>query len=257
MEGANIPVEDDFLVHATFQGQSLGTYGRSDVASDFGVAAPWDNGLSQGRATIAEEGNNRFLRVTYPANQYGPNNGGVQFEVDLGGTYSELFFSYRVRFASNFNFMKGGKLPGLVGGSSPSGCTKDKVGGFSARNMWRTGGDVDQYLYYPDRQNNCGDDWYYKDGNTTIEFQPGTWHTIEHRLIMGTAGQSDGLLEAWFDGKLSLSRNLRWKVSGATYGIDALYFSTFFGGGDSSWAPPSSQQADFDDFIVSETPITH
>lgn len=123
--------------------------------------------------------------------------------------------------------------------------------------MWRGGGNVEQYLCYPDRQNNCGDDWYFKDGGTKIQFSPGTWHTLEHRIVMGTAGQTDGLLQAWFDGDLVLNNNLRWKVSGATDGIDALYFSTFFGGGDSSWAPPSAQQADFDDFIVSDAPITH
>lgn len=61
----------------------------------------------------------------------------------------------------------------------------------------------------------------------------------------------------WIDGKKALDRTLKWRVSGANYGIDALYFSTFFGGSDSTWAPKSTQYADFDDFIVSDAPITH
>jgi hypothetical protein len=33
--------------------------------------------------------------------------------------------------------------------------------------------------------------------------------------------------------------------------IDGLFFSTFFGGGDSSWASPVDQHADFAGFAVS------
>lgn len=242
------------LVNATFQNQALGTYAQADVLADFGSTPTWNNGLSQGRASIVLEGTNKFLRVTYPAGKFGPSEGGVQFNVDLKGDYEELFFSYRVRFAAGFDFVQGGKLPGLVGGSSPSGCTTDLVGGFSARNMWRTGGQVEQYMYYPERTNRCGDDWKYG----TARFIPGTWHTMEHRIVMGTKGQANGIMQGFMDGKLLLSRtNVKWRVSGASYAIDTLYFSTFFGGSDTSWAPKSAQRIDFDDFIVSDEPITH
>ncbi|HSC86406.1 MAG TPA: hypothetical protein VLC09_04020 [Polyangiaceae bacterium] len=242
------------LVNATFQNQSTGTYTLGKVSADFGSSPSWDNGLSQGRASVVQEGSNKFLRVTYPANQFGPANGGVQFNVDLKGDYEELFFSYRVRFAPGFDFVNGGKLPGLVGGSSPSGCTTDLYNGFSARNMWRGGGIVEQYMYYPDRTNRCGDDWNY----SGARFVPGTWHTVEHRIRMGTKGQSNGVMQGWLDGKLLLNRtNVRWRTATAGYAIDTLYFSTFFGGSDSSWAPKSAQRVDFDDFIVSDQPIAH
>ncbi len=242
------------LVNATFQNQALGTYTQADVSADFGSTPSWNNGLSQGRASIVQEGSNKFLRVTYPAGKFGPGEGGVQFNVDLKGDYEELFFSYRVRFAAGFDFVQGGKLPGLVGGSSPSGCTTDLVGGFSARNMWRAGGQVEQYMYYPERTTRCGDDWKYG----TAKFIPGTWHTMEHRIAMGTNGQANGIMQGFMDGKLLLNRtNVKWRVSGANYAIDTLYFSTFFGGSDVSWAPRSSQRIDFDDFVVSDKPITH
>jgi hypothetical protein len=65
-------------------------------------------------------------------------------------------------------------------------------------------------------------------------------------------------LQAWFDGQPALDEQaFLFRLAGATYGIDTLYFSTFFGGGDQSWAPASAQIADFDDFIVSTGPITH
>jgi hypothetical protein len=245
------------LLRADFQRQSTGTYTQSKVASDFGAAASWSNGLREGRARIVQEGNNRFLRVTYPANQFGPGNGGVQFEVSLHGRHEELYLAYRVRFAPGFDFVQGGKLPGLVGGSSPTGCTTDRTGGFSARNMWRPGGSVAQYLYHPERQNRCGDDWYYRISGSNVRFTPGRWHTIEHHIKMGTSGQRDGVMQAYIDGRLALDGRLKWRNSGASYGIDKLFFSTFFGGSNQSWAPRSQQQADFDDFVVADRPITH
>jgi len=244
-------------LHADFEGSTKGTYTQAMVVSDFGGVPPWNNGLDQGRATIVGEGENQFLRVKYTANQYGPSAGGVQFKVPLKETYQELYLSYRVRFAAGFDFVKGGKLPGLVGGSAPTGCVNDTTG-FSARMMWRNGGSVMQYMYFPEKQDACGDNYSYQFGGANVNFTPGTWHTVEHWLVMNTPGEHDGVLQAWFDGKPALDNQaFLYRLAGATYAIDALYFSTFYGGGDSTWAPTSEQTADFDEFCLSTTSITH
>jgi hypothetical protein len=225
------------------------------VAGDFGRDGGWNNGLDQGRASIVDENGNRFLRVTHVGGAYGPNDGGVQFKVPLGVAYDELYLVYRVRFAANFDFVKGGKLPGLVGGTAPTGCVSDH-GGFSARGMWRTGGAAVQYLYFPEKVNTCGDDFAYAVGATAITFSPGVWHTVEHHMRMNNAGQHDGILEAWFDGQQVLSSSaFLYRITGATFGIDSLYFSTFFGGSDTTWAPVADQIADFDDFTISTVRI--
>lgn len=247
----------DAIVHADFQQREPGVYSEDMVPGDFVGKPTWNNGLDEGRASIVDEAGNRFLRVTYPADEYGPANGGVQFKVPLGETYQELYLSYRVRFGNGFAFMKGGKLPGLVGGSAPTGCVEDTTG-FSARMMWRTGGAAVQYMYFPEKVNDCGDDYDYMSGGSAVEFNPGTWHTVEHRLVMNEPGEHDGVLEAWFDKQQVIKEQaFLFRLAGATYGIDALYFSTFFGGSDSSWAPPSAQTVDYDDFIISTSPITH
>ncbi len=245
------------LMHATFESRSVGQYTMAMVSGDFGGTPPWNNGLNEGRATIVSEAGNNFLRVTYPANQFGPAAGGVQFMVPLGRSYENLYFSYRVRFGAGFQFVQGGKLPGLVGGTAPTGCISDN-GGFSARGMWRTGGTAVQYLYYPEKVNACGDDFKYSAGGTDFKLVPGTWYTLESHVVMNTAGQHNGVLEAWVDGvqMLSLS-NFNYRVAGATFGIDALYFSTFFGGSDASWAPTAAQTVDYDEFVISTGRITH
>lgn len=243
------------LVRADFDATAVGPYTNALVAGDFGAAPSWNDGLDEGRAAVVEESGNRFLRVTYTGSQFGPGDGGVQFKIPLGQSYEELYLSYRVRFASGFEFVKGGKLPGLVGGTAPTGCVDD-TGGFSARMMWRTGGAAVQYMYFPEKVNACGDDFEYLGGGQPAHFAPGTWHTVEHRIVMNAEGQHDGVLQAWFDGELALSdAAFSYRVTGATFGIDALYFSTFFGGGDATWAPSADQIADFDDFVISTSKI--
>jgi hypothetical protein len=75
-------------------------------------------------------------------------------------------------------------------------------------------------------------------------------------MRMNNAGQHDGILEAWFDGQQVLSSSaFLYRITGATFGIDSLYFSTFFGGSDTTWAPVADQIADFDDFTISTVRI--
>ena len=244
----------EVLLFAQFEEAETGTYSRDDVLRDFGIAAPWDNGLSEGRASIQEEAMNHFLRVTYPANQFGPKDGGVQFKMTFDKIYMVLDFEYRVRFHSDFDFVKGGKLPGLTGGTGPTGCKPDTQG-FSARNMWRAGGKLVQYVYYPDQPNSCGDDIAYNTTDGAFSFTLGQWHHVQHHIEMNQAGVADGILRTWIDGKLAIDESTRiWRKTGESYGIDALYFSTFFGGGDASWAPASEQIADFDDLRVFVAP---
>jgi hypothetical protein len=240
------------IVRADFQKQPLGIYSEKMLGTDFKKVQPWNDGLDQNRASIVEEGGNKFLRVTYTGKAFGPALGGVQFKVPFEKSYNELYFYYRVRFAKDFVFVKGGKLPGLAGGTAPTGCVSDK-NGFSARNMWRTGGEIVQYIYAPRKKSDCGDDYPYTQNSVRKLFTPGKWQTIQHRLVMNTPGKNDGIMQAWVDGALVLDiQDFLFRESDATFAIDGLYFSTFFGGGDQSWAPQSDQVADFDDLIVAE-----
>lgn len=68
----------------------------------------------------------------------------------------EVVFSYSAFFQDGFEFAKGGKMPGLFGGTSmetAKSCSGGKQDGredcFSARLMWRTDGAGEFYNYYP------------------------------------------------------------------------------------------------------------
>lgn len=61
--------------------------------------------------------------------------------------------SYAVRFSSNFNFVLGGKLPGLYGGiGNTGGNIPDGTDGFSTRYMWGRNGVGEVYAYLPTSQ---------------------------------------------------------------------------------------------------------
>jgi hypothetical protein len=236
------------LVRVDFEGAALGPFGPAELASSFGLASSSHQGFSDGRASIVASDHGKSLRVSYPRGSVGPSAGGAQFFVNLPGAHDELYCSYRVRFREGFDFVKGGKLPGLVGGSRPTGGRPDD-GGFSARLMWRTGGAVVQYVYHPHQTSKYGVDLPY-DG---ARFQPGAWHTVTHRVVMNTAGRANGIIQGWFDGRLALDKHdALLRVDGSVH-IDGLYFSTFFGGNDDSWGATRDEYVDFDDFVVSPT----
>jgi hypothetical protein len=122
--------------------------------------------------------------------------------------------------------------------------------------MWRGGGNAVQYVYHVDQPTEFGEDFDWDLGGRRI-FAPGTWHVVEHRIVMNTPAQNDGVVQGWFDGQLALDRrDVRFRDV-ASFAIDSFYFSTFFGGSDATWAASKDEHIYYDDFVVSAGPITH
>lgn len=190
------------------------------------------------------------LRVEYPAGSFGGRRsairGGAGFELHRAAA-TVACLSYKVRFPAGFDFVKGGKLPGLFGGDAPRGCSADGIAeGFSARLMWREGGAGELYLYAPHRGGRCGASV----GRGSWIFTPGVWTLVTQRVSANGKGSRNGSIEIWIDGR-SASRSDGLALSEASSpSVDGLLFATFFGGDDESWAPPEAQYADFADIRV-------
>jgi hypothetical protein len=202
-------------------------------------------------------GDQRFpsaFRVSYPAGSASPAvarggapSGGAQRYFRLaGGPVDTLRLAYHVRFPAGFDFVKGGKLPGLYGGTVTGGKRiPDGTDGFSTRYMWRRQGAGEVYAYLP------GSVGYGTSlGRGSWFFVPGRWTHLEQEIRLNTPGSPDGCITVLVDGRQVYHHaGLTFRTT-ADLKIDGVFFSTFFGGGDTGWVTPTDQYADFAAFEV-------
>lgn len=209
-------------------------------------------------ATAIADSSGRFskvLRVRYPAGSCSPTVsdktkapvGGTQFFADLGmQPRNSLRLSYYVRFSPNFDFIKGGKLPGLFGGAiNPDKQIPDGTDSFSTRYMWRENGEGEVYAYLPTSKKHGT-----SIGRGNWQFQPGIWYLLEQEVRLNQPGQQDGRLRVWVNGKPVLDQNNLTFRNSDRLQIEGIFFSTFFGGSTPTWATPKDVYADFADFAV-------
>ncbi len=232
--------------------------GRGDLEQFFGGGLELRDdgsfGVDQARlVSAADAPAERMLRVSYPAGSASRRadgeDGGMQAYLLLpDGPVDELDLTYQVRFPPGFDFVKGGKLPGLYGGSVTGGQDiPDGTDGFSTRYMWRKDGDGEVYAYLPTSEKTGT-----SIGRGCWSFPTGRWTAMHQRVRLNTPGRADGEVRVWQDGRQVLARSgLTFRTTDELQ-IDGLFFSTFFGGGDTSWASPVDQYADFAAFAVSD-----
>ncbi|GAA5989007.1 hypothetical protein JCM10908_006266 [Rhodotorula pacifica] len=199
-------------------------------------------------------GGNESLRVHYPAG----TRDGAQFSMNLfntgaGGTGARTaapvqtaVLSYEVAFDAEFDWVKGGKLPGLYGASpnATSICTggNHQPDCFSARLMWRNRGLGEVYAYIPSydgfcRQSDvlCNQEFGTSLSRGTFSFARGGWTRITQLVSLNTPGYANGLLVLYANDTLALAQTgLAYRVS-SNVTLTSVLFSTFFGGSDASW----------------------
>jgi len=235
----------------SFTQSPQGIYTRAQVDKEWNTP-PYANGIEEKRVKIIDNSDkNRVLKVSYPSNEFGIANTGAQWKLIFNKSYEEITLSYRLRFGENFDFVRGGKLPGLAGGTAPSG-GKEVTGtnGWSGRIMWRKDGRIVQNVYHPDKPGKYGEDFAWNiDGEHY--FQPGVWHSVQNHFVMNTPKKNDGVMQAWLDGVLVLDKHNMHFRDVNTFAIDLLYFSTFFGGSTQEWATSKDEEILFDDFKIS------
>ena len=244
--------ETILLFTADFEHHTPGPYSEAMLEMDWNNPA-WSNGVEEGRVSIVstDQEHNVALAVFYPEGEYGTSQTGAQWKLDLDGSYEHVRVRYRLRFTDDFDFVRGGKLPGLIGGQgNTGGGIPNGSDGWSARMMWRTDGAITQYVYHPDQPQNYGEDLPWEIDGTQAHFVREQWHTVTHEIRMNTPGKNDGSIKSWLDGTLALdAQNMRFRDI-PDFAIDRLYFSTFFGGGDASWSTSKDEIILFDDFRI-------
>ena len=80
-------------------------------------------GVNEGRCEIVDIDGEHALQVTNVKGKCGPREGGASWRCMFGKSYDEATVEYKVMAAKDFSFKRGGKLPGLCGGTNPRGGT--------------------------------------------------------------------------------------------------------------------------------------
>ncbi|KAI0356288.1 hypothetical protein OH77DRAFT_1377728, partial [Trametes cingulata] len=211
---------------------------------------------------VTQNSTGPVLQVTYPEGQVGSEASGMQlfslWNTTDGSTFQSVLITYEVAFDSNFDFVKGGKLPGLRGGPDPDGCSGGSAANgsncFSTRLMWRKKAEGEVYAYVPTPNNICSNKDFQcnSDGfGTSIKrgafsFVAGQWNRVSLlvRLNQPTDTANGEVLLYYNDVMAIHEQNLQYRSS-SDISVGGLWFSTFFGGSDDSWAPPLTVHAYF------------
>ena len=200
------------------------------------------------------------LKCTVDAGTY---KKGIQSGGNLATDYDELYMTYEFEFANGFDFVLGGKMPGLSGrpgstGSHADGCNpQGQDGGFSCRMMFRPDGQLEGYFYHEDQPGSCGHQISFLDGAENYKVRKGTRYLMEIRVIMNTTGNRDGIVEVKINGVQVLRKaNFRFS-NNSSHGINHKFIQMWHGGNSSSWAPSQDSVFFMNHMTISTSPLVY
>lgn len=178
--------------------------------------------------------------------------------------------SYSVYFPPGFDWVKGGKLPGVCFGSTPDACSTGGDWGptsGSFRIMFREGGAGIGYAYFSGANANAalgrqsaavravakrdgGRALWYDRNKNDLRFVAGRWNTVSFSIALNSPGAADGTLSLTVNGRTKTLRGISWRTA-ADVKFTSIVIIAFFGGGSSEWASKVDTEIRFKDIAVS------
>ncbi len=249
------PLTSGKPLRVSFDQNTLGKYGEKDYFRDWNCPK-WGMGLDNLAIVNGAEsrtGKDQALRIKLAKGLSGCESdvSCISWKPLMGAQLDSLHYSYWVKFPENFDFVLGGKLPGIgndnasAGGGKPNGHD-----GWSVRVMWDRHGKLGQYVYHMDQPSYFGDflEW------GGAEIQRGKWQQIKTFVKLNSPGKKDGIIRTWLDGREVLNKqDLRFRA-GDDLKIERFLFSVFYGGSGPEWAPPHDMRLYLDEFVLSSSP---
>ena len=202
---------------------------------------------------------------------------GSGFHANVFKPATRAVLSYEVFFPDNFEWVKGGKLPGMglgtggefaaTGGSWSADCGSFRV-------MWRERGQAIGYLYLPLHiapnkkrdgtiriQNEAFekaagrslgkpagiDLWFHHD--KPMYFKRGKWNTVRMELDLNTTGSANGRLKLTINDETRDIDNVLFRKKDDVK-INMIIFASFFGGSSSEWRAKKAEVISYRDFEV-------
>ena len=111
--------------------------------------------------------------------------------------------AYSIYIPDSFAFGKGGRLPGLMGGTPSSTENEVTPWQFSTRFTWDAKGDGNFFTQLPEVA--AGRPMI--GGRRDFTLPRGRWVELEQEVVLNTPGKKNGQLRAWVDGTLAFQRN--------------------------------------------------
>jgi len=235
-------------------------FSKSSLSAAFG-----GGGVSYGNQNVVLWASGGGIDVAYPAGSYvpsGPIVGGFGIWTNHRVSAETAIFKYSVFFPSGFNFVKGGKLPGLYGGRKSCSGGDPARDCFSTRMMWRDGGKGELYLY-ANREaqdpaicqmpnNYCSPTYGWSLNTGSFTFARNAWTDIEERITLNTPGQRNGVLAIKVNGQEVIRyNNIVFRIAAyPDMKVEGMDVETFFGGNGPEWASPTRQVTKFKEFIL-------
>ncbi len=193
-----------------FKGQVIQNTKEQTMANIF---VQWEIEREKGKEIILKEFPIPKIKIDLPANTWGYKKG-YSKRVMLGNV-KETTLKFNASFSKDFDFGKGGKLPGIGGGTIPHGGRYSKKG-FSARFMFRAGGEIELYVYHEHQKGKYGDSF-----------------------ILGTIKDlSNNHFKLHFkEGKLiAMVNNYKLELDVGFDSCSCIFLDVFRGGNDESWS---------------------
>ena len=201
------------------------------------------------RVVRVKNGPGAVIEVDLPKGSLGPKStqtrGGVAFQWRpnrLDGAASACL-TYSVWVPYDFDFKRGGTLPGLYGAGDGG---RDDKPVFSARFMWREGGKSEVLATLPLN----GESRTQTIDPESFKLQAGKWTRLEQELVLNMPGRKDGALRVWVDGVQVIDKSqimLRENDQVVFAGVQA---DAHYGGLDSSFASPKDTKIRISPFEV-------
>lgn len=184
--------------------------------------------------------------------------GGYQAVVNVPPR-DEYYLDYTILFRPGFDWIangrpRGGKFPGLAGGTATGGCRPIDKAGWSARQTWGEGGTASLYLYHQARSNRCGDKYYYKLPNGgAFRFVTGKRYRVTQRVKVNAPNALNGEVQVWIDGTSVLNQKnlrLRGSVSASQGRVSMIKYHSYFGGDTKAFAPARDSYTEYGTMYV-------
>jgi hypothetical protein len=181
-----------------------------------------------------------------------------RFAKQVGEEPESIYFQYHLRFASDWQPERGGKLPGIAGTYGRAGWGGRRVDGsdgWSARGLFD--GQVDGktpvgfYCYHADMKGKYGEHWHWDRGGFK-GLKNNHWYRIEQYVELNSPGKNDGVLRAWVDDQLVFEKTDVRMRDVKHLKIENIWINIYYGG---TWKAHRDYHLYIDDVTVSKSRI--